>query len=271
MCKREGFTLIELLVVIAIIALLMAILMPALKKAKAQAKSVVCQSNLKQWGLLFSMYTNDNDGYFMTGDIKPPVKPWTRGAWLLSLKPYYKALEIQKPKVRLCPMAERTELDGAGRGPYTAWDWRASPGFNEYGSYGFNLWAYNVQPGMRGNLWGREPKYHWRTINVGRAGEVPLFLDSWWPGAGPKADDTPAPEKGPPGPPSGLAAESYHEPEMPHYCIDRHGAGTINGTFFDSSVRKIGLKELWKLKWHRNWKETATPTWPGWMKNFKDY
>ena len=75
--NRKAFTLIELLVVIAIIALLMAILMPALNKAKEQAKSVVCQSNLKQWGLLFSMYTHENDGYFMTGDIKPPVKLWT--------------------------------------------------------------------------------------------------------------------------------------------------------------------------------------------------
>jgi len=92
MQKRPAFTLIELLVVIAIIALLMAILMPALKKAKMQAKSVVCQSNLKQWGLLFSMYTHENDGYFMTGNIAPPTSPWTRGAWLLSLKPYYKAL-----------------------------------------------------------------------------------------------------------------------------------------------------------------------------------
>jgi hypothetical protein len=47
---------------------------------------------------------------------------------------------------------------------------------------------------------------------------------------------------------------------MPHFCIDRHGAGTINGAFFDSSVRKIGLKELWKLRWHRDWKEAPTPT-----------
>ena len=57
--KRRAFTVIELLVVIAIIALLMAILMPALNKAKLQAKSVVCQSNVKQWALLWSMYTDD--------------------------------------------------------------------------------------------------------------------------------------------------------------------------------------------------------------------
>jgi prepilin-type N-terminal cleavage/methylation domain-containing protein len=56
MREYRGFTLVELLVVIAIIALLMAILMPILSNAKSQAKAAVCQSNLHQWCLTFSMY-----------------------------------------------------------------------------------------------------------------------------------------------------------------------------------------------------------------------
>lgn len=51
-----GFTLIELLVVITIIALLVSILMPALNKAKSQAKSVVCKSNMSQIGKGMSVY-----------------------------------------------------------------------------------------------------------------------------------------------------------------------------------------------------------------------
>lgn len=51
MQKKSGFTLIELLVVITIIALLMGILASTLNKAKKQVKSVICQSNLKQWGI----------------------------------------------------------------------------------------------------------------------------------------------------------------------------------------------------------------------------
>jgi len=64
MCKRKGFTLIELLMVIAIIALLMAVLMPALNKAKQLARTMVCRSNLRQYGIALSMYLNDNEGYF---------------------------------------------------------------------------------------------------------------------------------------------------------------------------------------------------------------
>ncbi|MBA7632024.1 hypothetical protein ES703_39565 [subsurface metagenome] len=59
-----GFTLIELLVVIAIIALLMAVLLPALQRVKKQARTILCRSNLNQYGLAARMYIDDNDGTF---------------------------------------------------------------------------------------------------------------------------------------------------------------------------------------------------------------
>ncbi len=63
--SRRAFTLVELLVVIGIIALLIAILMPALSRARGQAQSTQCLSNLRQMGQALTMFASEHQGYLV--------------------------------------------------------------------------------------------------------------------------------------------------------------------------------------------------------------
>lgn len=261
--QRVGFTLIELLVVISIIALLMAILMPALGRVKKQAKAVACQANLKQWGTIFAMYTDDNNGDF------PERRGGSNayGRWMDSLREYYGS----EPKFRLCPMATKiahpegaTETVALGGDKFTAWG-KLLPvsGRTEgdFGSYGINGWVY-VPVGA--TVYGKPAESFWRTINVKHGAEIPLFLDCWFWCGWPEHTDRPPSYDG--------EKWSGDQDVMQRYCIDRHQQA-INGVFLDYSVSKIWLKQLWRLRWSKAFDIHAPqPNWASeapWMKDFK--
>ena len=265
MHKLKGFTLIELLTVVAIIVLLISILIPALQLVKRQANTAACQSNLRQWSLYFSMYTEDNKERFFTAPSGTGWRFWGR-----SMKPYYR----DSNDLWLCPMAtvivNPTGEAGVGTrgGKSLAWGRFHGEHRDLYGSYGLNLWVCDNRC-MSITCWHQQC---WRTLYVKGAGNIPVFLDCMMSGGRPESQD---------GPPE---FEDVHAGKsgncwMSHFCINRHDA-LINGLFMDWSVRKVGLKELWTLKWHRNfntashWTKTGgvlLEEWPEWMRRFKDY
>ena len=62
--RSKALSLLEMLMVVATLMVLMALLLPAVRTAKAGADSARCGSNLRQWGIAFRMYAEDNGGFY---------------------------------------------------------------------------------------------------------------------------------------------------------------------------------------------------------------
>lgn len=278
--NRRGFTLIELLVVIAIIALLMGILMPALSRVKKQSRAVACQGLLKQWGTIWSMYCDDNDGRFCeAGNLG-----WLRGTWVIAFRSTYRT----RSDILLCPSSKKRRPNAAGNidawGDSTHSYIMGSGGlFNsqEVASYGGNNWVYYAEG--TGAIQGRPIPWNWKTKDVKQPNRIPVFADTMWRGGGPcyRTSESSSPSRtfNRIVPPQFDGQWIGYANEMMHFALSRHQTGT-NMLFMDWSVRSVGLKELWTFKWHRQYPVNGPWTkaggvqpsdWPEWMRNYKDY
>jgi len=269
MSRRKGFTLIELLVVIAIVAVLMAILMPALRRVREQGKMVNCLGTLKQWNIIAAIYTEENDGKFWDSD------PGTPAYWF----PRYMDDRIKnwkKNKLWFCPSATKPIIDEYGvQAPtfniFNAWGIFTGSNLSEdgiAGSYGINGYCLIPRTATTYES-GVSTQDGWKTAGGRNAAQVPWWIEALRFDLWPLPTHAPADNE--------FAAWSGNL--MARCCINRH-QGFLNAAFMDWSVRKVGLKELWTLKWHKTF-DTGGPwtqaggvqpsDWPQWIQPFRDY
>ncbi len=90
--RLAAFTLTELLIVIGVIAVLMGILIPVLSKVRQSARTITCQSNLRQLGIAVTMYTTDSDSTLPF----PSTSFGESALWFNAVDKYLKAIQGRK-------------------------------------------------------------------------------------------------------------------------------------------------------------------------------
>ncbi|HSW02303.1 MAG TPA: H-X9-DG-CTERM domain-containing protein [Sedimentisphaerales bacterium] len=275
--KRNGLRHSDGMIVLVCVTLALMTLGSVGQTGRGRAKEVVCQANLHRWGDIFGGIVEENGGKFLTGATYNGY--W----WPIQLPHEYQ--DWRRNRAWFCPMATVPTLDEHGTmlpipSIFSAWGVYTMSSPMSYegklytmhpnglsGSYGLNGYTLNVKgtyesgvPASQG--WGD-------LLSVPDAGRVPMFSDALRFDLWPQDSQGPAMQE--------FAAWSSNN--MARCCINRHD-GAVNCLFVDGSVRKVGLKELWTLKWHRSfntdgpWTKAGgvqSENWPEWIRPFKDY
>jgi prepilin-type N-terminal cleavage/methylation domain-containing protein len=130
----RAFTLLELLVVIAIIAILASLLFPAISQGKARAHLAQCTNNLRQWGLAYRQYADDNQDFLpRRGQGVKPLNQIDRPEdWFNALPPYLHLSTYQQ----LFSNAQR--LKPGSQSAFVCPN-ATDPGSNHFLPYGMNM------------------------------------------------------------------------------------------------------------------------------------
>jgi prepilin-type N-terminal cleavage/methylation domain-containing protein len=97
---RTAMTLVELLVVVAIIGVLVALMLPAVQAARATARAVSCNNNLRQLGIAVQQFCELHQGRFPEwshGDDKRAAQD--KRSWIYTLAPHVE----DSGEIRICP------------------------------------------------------------------------------------------------------------------------------------------------------------------------
>lgn len=247
-CRKRAFTLVELLVVIGIIAVLIAMLLPALNRARQQANDVACMSNLRQWGLAWTQYCNDNHGLPPPRGLDLVFMPTktTIPYWFGALDRYinHASQVMQCPSASMEPdpfdMTASTggAMGGASR-PWTVW--RKFDQMRIVGGYGYNSYWYSDEYMM--HTWATPSSREWIKLSHVRSGQGPVMMDMV------RFD---SPEPNPSFWPYNLDIGQWGPTNFSYQIIARHGnkGRGINMLFPDGSVLFMPLATVYTIPYY---------------------